>query len=102
MIRIGIEPKADGFRRELASAKARGDVGMARCMAVELQRMGDRPLEVADPPPAEKVVPALRETTDPAPLERAVPSRGGRPKMPRCEHGQIAARCVECNDDLAA
>jgi hypothetical protein len=59
---------------------------MVRAMDVELSRMG-----------------ALETPEGPDTLERAVPEspkRGRKPK-PRCEHGQIAERCVECNPELA-
>jgi hypothetical protein len=78
------------FLHERERARARGDRGVERCMNVELRRMGYRE-------------PAL-ETVVPEPLvEQAIPDppkKGRRPK-PRCEHEQIADRCVECNPELA-
>lgn len=39
------------------------------------------------------------ETAVPAEMEHAVPpKRGGRPKLPRCEHDQIVGRCAECEE----
>jgi hypothetical protein len=29
-------------------------------------------------------------------------NRGGRPKLPRCEHGAVLERCPECNPELLA
>lgn len=39
------------------------------------------------------------ETAVPSPLETAVLKKGGRPKLPRCEHGKIVGRCVACDED---
>jgi hypothetical protein len=46
---------------------------------------------------------ALETTVDPTDgFERAVPpqpKRGGRPKLPRCEHNNIIGRCLECSEE---
>ena len=74
------------FRDALANARARGDAGMIRAMNVELGRLG------------------VFETTQAPVLEMAVPEkpRRGRRPMPRCEHGMIAERCPDCNEELVA
>jgi hypothetical protein len=80
-------------------ATARGDAGIARCMTVELERMGNpHLLEQAVPPAMERPERDDRETADPPPMETR---KGGRPKLPRCEHGQIVGRCVDCEDGAA-
>lgn len=68
-------------------AKRRGDWGVYRAMSVELDQLG-----YAD-----------RETTTAVAPERATPrppaKRRGRPPRPRCEHGQIVGRCLECEEE---
>jgi hypothetical protein len=74
--------KAQMFRQALADARAQGDAGMVRAMRVELATLG------------------VFETTQADQLEQVVPEkprRGRRPK-PRCEHGMIADRCLECEE----
>jgi len=85
---------ADGrvqeFRRTYREARARGDVNLANAMQVELRRLGAGP------------EPARMETTVAEMPERAVPAppRRGRPPRPRCEHGEIADKCLACSPDL--
>ncbi len=84
-----MHPRAQMFLHERERARARGDRGVERCMNVELDRMGYR-----DPHPVETAV------LDDGAVETAVPAKkGGRPKLPRCEHGNIASRCLECEDE---
>lgn len=72
-------------------ARVAGDIALVNAMTADLERMGIR-----DEPSAEL---ADMETAVPEPLERAVPRRkGGRPRLPRCEHGRVAERCAECSD----
>jgi hypothetical protein len=79
--------KAAMWRETRARARAHGDAGMARMASVELARLGE--LETTQDT-------TLLETVTPV-----APRRGRKPK-PRCEHGQIADRCVDCDPDLAA
>lgn len=72
---------------ERARARSLGDLSLERACNADLARYGYR-----DDAP-ETVVP------DPGEMERAVPPqprRGGRPKLPRCEHDQIVGRCLAC------
>lgn len=66
-----------------AQAHATGDRSLAAAMTADLERMGVRD-------------DAALETVVPEPMEKAVPRKGGRPKLPRCEHGNIVGRCGEC------
>jgi hypothetical protein len=66
-----------------AQARVTGDRALVAAMTADLERMG-----VRDDAPLETVVPE--------PREKAVPRKGGRPKLPRCEHGRIVGRCDEC------
>ena len=72
-------------------ARALGDLNLVRACNADLARYGYReePLETA------VVIPLP---------ERVVPgkARRGRPKLPRCEHGRIVGRCLDCEPDLAA
>jgi hypothetical protein len=68
-------------------ARALGDTNLERACNADLSRYGYR--ETA------QVIPMPERTVGPRP-------KRGRPKLPRCEHGQIVGRCVECDDDLAA
>jgi len=73
-------------------AERAGDRGQARALTADLRRQGH-----AD-------VPVALETAVPEPMEHAVPRKGGRPKLPRCEHGKIVGRCLDCEEipDAAA
>lgn len=70
-------------------AKRSGDLGTYRAMTADLRRLG----HVDEPRPE------AFETAIPEPMETATPKKGGRPKLPRCEHGNIVGRCVECDED---
>ena len=63
-----------------------------RCRTQELAQIGhvDMP---ATAPVEHAVASAAPEMVVPA-------KRRGRPPRPRCEHGTIADRCVECNEEL--
>jgi hypothetical protein len=67
-------------------ARALGDTNLERACNADLDRYGYRELA----------------TVIPLPERSVVKPRRGRPKLPRCEHGQIVGRCVECDGDLAA
>ena len=69
----------------------RTDPGMFRALTADLERLGH-----FDPPCG---VPEPQELAIPEEMERAVPRKGGRPKLPRCEHGLIVGRCRECEED---
>ncbi len=79
--------EAHGLRQR---AQAVGDRNMEAAMDHELERMGI----------AAKPAPAPTETATPPPMTTAVPPkpkpRGGRPKLPRCPHGNIEGRCGKC------
>lgn len=68
-------------------ARALGDRNLERACNADLARYGYR-----DEP---------ETTTAEALPERAVPERPkrGRPPRPRCEHGRIADRCIECEEE---
>lgn len=77
-------------------ARGIGDVSLERACNADLARCGYRDAPpVREPEPLETVVP------DPQEVERAVPPaprRGGRPKLPRCEHNNIVGRCPACEE----
>lgn len=79
------------FVRIRAEARARGDWNLVRAMDVELERLGHR-----DPEPEPL------ETTSVVLPEKAVVKKAGRPPRPRCEHGKLIGRCLDCDDDFAA
>lgn len=86
-----MQQKAAILRGVRDKAHATGDHALAAAMTADLERMGIR-----DPTPV-----AGFETAIPEPLETAVPRKGGRPRRPRCEHGNIVGRCGECDHDAA-
>lgn len=87
--RTEIHPRAQSFMTARDRAEKRGDWNMVRCMNVELARMGYvDPATVAEPVSNGNGSVAVEEPK----------RKGGRPKLPRCEHGQIADRCQECAD----
>lgn len=70
-----------------AKARARGDYGVERAVNADLARMG-----VTSTPR-----PVPRQQSVQRPTGHAHEKKGpGRPPLPRCEHGQIANRCPEC------
>ena len=62
-------------------ALARGDMGIARAVTADLRRW------------------VVSEESSSTPTMEAK-RKSGRPKLPRCEHGQIAYRCASCNDEM--
>lgn len=76
-----------------AKAERADDLGQARAITADLARLG----YVEDGVPGRAMETAV---FDPPGMEHAVPppKRGGRPKLPRCEHGKVVGRCVECEE----
>lgn len=81
------------LRAMRARALAQGDHSQVRALDADLERSG------AIPEPGRSF--GVESTAVELP-ERAVPEkpRRGRPPRPRCEHGRIADRCVECQEDV--
>lgn len=80
-----------------ARARASGDRGLERAVQADLDRIGYR--EPAGPVRVETE--AGLETTAVRAPERAVPQaperrKGGRPPLPRCEHGKTPGHCTRC------
>lgn len=74
-------------------AARQGDLGTYRAITADLRRQGyaDHPRTPAD---------EGFETAVPEGMETAVPkNKGGRPRKPRCEHGRIVGRCLDCESD---
>lgn len=84
-----------------AQARALGDRGLEDAMNADLARIG-----YIDPGTVERIETAAHETTAVRAPERAVPQRtaprekrtGGRPKLPRCEHGKTPGHCAKCKE----
>jgi len=77
-------------------AVAHGDLGTYRAITADLRRHG-----YADNDPRTRAGEGF-ETAVPEGMEQAVPKpKGGRPKLPRCEHGRIVGRCEECRHEDA-
>lgn len=76
-----------------ARAREQGDLGQVRAINADLARIG-----YSEPTRIETAT--GMETTAVRAPERAIPhvkkNRGGRPPLPRCEHGQIQGRCTKC------
>ena len=95
------------FLRERDRAQARGDWGVVRSLTADLQRLGV-PDDATRLHPAGKPSRVVTEALESpqegevAVLEEEPRPKGGRPKLPRCEHGNITDRCVECNPELEA
>jgi hypothetical protein len=98
-----VHPKVALFLRERDRARERGDRGVIRSTTADLRRLG-----VSDDAtlahPSGKPSRARREPEKPvevvdAPVEKP---KGGRPRLPRCEHENIADRCTVCNPELLA
>lgn len=68
--------KISYYQQVRDDAVARGDFGVARAVSADLRRWG------------------VSEETSTTTGE--VKRKGGRPKLPRCEHGRIADRCEDC------
>jgi hypothetical protein len=88
------------FLRERDRARLRGDLGVQRSLTADLRRLGvPDDATLADPSGKQRrngAEPKAEEET-PRPAKR-----GGRPAKARCEHGVIAERCAECNEELLA
>lgn len=80
--------KAAMLRGVRDEARARGDRALEAAMTADLERMG-----------IHDAVAGGFETAVPEPLETVVPRKGGRPRLPRCEHGRITGRCEDCRGD---
>ena len=85
-------PKVAMFLQARDRAYSRGDTGVIRSMNVELRRLGvSDTATLANPTGKHAKATAVME---PKPM--------GRPKLPRCEHENVADRCEICNPELAA
>lgn len=82
-----IHPRVRTFLDARDRALERGDGGVVRAMDAELRRLG-----VSD------------DATLANPSGKALQSATTKPKskLQRCEHENVADRCVECNPELAA
>ena len=98
------------FLRESDRAYARGDGGIVRSMNVELRRLGV-PDDATLANPAGRSRKPSQTVSEPEvavlEVEPSIPdeeprNKGGRPKLPRCEHGNVADRCPDCNEELLA
>ena len=88
-----MHPKVAEWLRVRDRAYQRGDAGIVRSMNYELRR-----LNIPDDATfAHPSGPPKGRTRESAPAIRL-----GRPKMPRCEHENIADRCELCNPEIAA
>lgn len=90
-----MHPKVQMFLTERDRAYARRDTGVIRSMNAELRRLGVSDTATVANPTGKRV--RVRMTSEAVPVVKA-----GRPKLPRCEHENIADRCPECNPELAA
>lgn len=73
-------------------AFVRGDGGVVRAMDAELRRLGVSDDATLADPTGKLKRKATAATTKPKPAG----------KLQRCEHENVADRCVECNPELAA
>lgn len=102
-----MHPKIELFVAERKRALARGDMGVYRSISADLARYGysEEDGSVAfEPVGATFAVESLTARADEqGGVATASPetktNKGGRPKLPRCEHGNVADRCVECQED---
>ncbi len=84
-------------------AAARQDWGIVRSTTADLRRWGVSDSATLANPSGAATAGRTDETgVSVAVEERPQPNRGGRPKLPRCEHDEIATRCRICNEDEAA
>jgi hypothetical protein len=89
-----MHPRIRMFLLERDRAYARGDSGVVKSMNAELRRLGVSDEATLANPTGKHVKTAGPAVLDPKPV--------GRPKLPRCEHENIADRCEICNPELAA
>ena len=97
-----MDRKLEMFLRERDRARARGDWGVDRSITADLRRWGI-PDDATLTHPTGKPKKASERTS--VAVEDVFPEKrkpAGRPKQPRCEHGSIADRCPECNEELLA
>lgn len=69
-------------------ARRSGDINLERACNADLARYGHQDA----PETTQAVIVGQEQAVPPAP-------RRGRRPLPRCEHGQIADRCIECQED---
>ena len=93
------------FLRYRDQAIARRDWGLHRSLTADLRRWGV-PDDATFVHPSGKPVHASMQPEETAAVavtdEEAQRSKGGRPRLPRCEHGNVTDRCEFCNPELAA
>jgi hypothetical protein len=70
-------------------ARAQGDRNQARAIEADLARLGYR----------EDAAAPMETAAYEAPERAEDKRRGGRPRLPRCEHDQIVGRCAACEED---
>ena len=76
------------FLRDRDRARLRGDSGIDRAITADLRRLGvSDTATLADPS-------GKHSNGQPQDNKR----KSGRPPKPRCEHGQIADRCAQCEE----
>ncbi len=107
-----MHPKLELFVAERERARARGDMGVVRSITADLDRYGYREeggvatVEV-EPVAATFAVETVREPhvvesgelpEDEVPAPGRGEARKSRAK-PRCEHGKIPGRCLDCEED---
>ena len=80
------------FLRARDRARAVNDPGLVRALTADLRRLGVSDAATLADPEGHP-----RNGTEPVPK-----GKGGRPKLPRCEHDMIASRCPECSPEEAA
>lgn len=91
-----MHPKIRMFLATRDDAYRRNDPGIVRSMNAELRRLGiPDEATLQNPNGRRSLGRRIREETAPA-------KSPGRPKLPRCEHENIADRCPECNPELVA
>lgn len=88
-------PRIEMFLRERDRAIVRQDYGVIRSLTADLRRLGvPDNATLAHPRGAPARVPQNGEKASEKPRNGAKP--------PKCEHGSVAERCVECNPELVA
>ena len=93
-----MHPKVKLFLSTRDDAYRRNDAGVVRSMNFELRRLGIRDeATLADPSGKHPRAAEAARTRQTAP-----PARSTKPKTAKCEHGSVAERCPECNEELAA
>jgi hypothetical protein len=84
------------FLVERDRALARGDHGVVRATTADLRRLGVPDWATVADPTGKNARRANGAASKP---QEARKKPGPKPK-PRCEHGVIAERCAECNEEL--